>query len=240
MYGDRVLTDSPRPALADHTAVELLDYDRAPGTAGTGPGSLLLLHGFGGGKDQLRELGDALCPTGSEAFYPALRAHGASPKPAWGYSPLDFAADVHRIADILPARVHAIGYSYGALVGAISATTWGAGRIRSLVVIDQSFAAHPEHHEVDEWVEGSQLRWFHDFSHLLDLLHVLEVPVLVLGSPESGTIGADEEQRLLSRRGPLFDFQHISGTHDLCYRDTPRLTGLLRDFYRSADGPLHP
>lgn len=232
--GSQVTTALPGPVLAEHPAIQLLDYDRAPGTAPShGPGSLLLLHGFGGGKQQLRELGDALCPVGSEAFYPVLRAHGASPKPAWGYSVLDFAADVHRIADAMPEQVHAIGYSYGALVAAISAATWGAGRIRSLVVIDQSFDAHPERHEADEWVEGSLLRWHYDFSHLLDVLRGLGIPVLVLGSPDSGVIGVGEEERLLARRDAMFDYRRIIGTHADCYRDTAALVPLIEDFYRT-------
>ncbi|BCJ44136.1 hypothetical protein GCM10010168_09490 [Actinoplanes ianthinogenes] len=222
------------PALAAHPFIELPDYDRVPGTAaGSAPGSMLLVHGFGGDKNQLRELGDALCPAGSAAFYPSLRAHGASPKPIWGYSVLDFAADLHRIADVFPQEIHAVGYSYGALVSAISATTWGARRIRSLVVIDQSFAAHPEEHEVDEWVEGSLLRWHYDFTHMLDLLQLLEVPVLVLASPDSGTISPAEEKELLARQSPLLTYRHISGSHATCYRDTPHLTGLIADFYRS-------
>ncbi|WP_177240403.1 alpha/beta fold hydrolase [Streptacidiphilus jiangxiensis] len=225
----------PGPALAEHPAIPLLDYDRVAGTVenGSAPGSMLLVHGFGGGKQQLRELGDALCPAGSEAFYPVLRAHGTSPKPAWGYSVLDFAADVHRIADVLPERVDAVGYSYGALVSAVSAVTWGAARIRSLVVIDQSFEAHPERHEADEWVEGSLLRWHYDFSHLLDVLHGLGVPVLVLGSPDSGVIGTDEEERLLARRDALFDYRRITGSHAECYRDTEVLVPLMDEFYRT-------
>jgi pimeloyl-ACP methyl ester carboxylesterase len=228
-----VTAAGPRPALADYPAIPLLDFDRVPGTAaGRAPGSLLLVHGFGGDKRQLRALGDALCPADAAAYYPTLRAHPGSPRPDWGYSALDFAADLHRIGDVLPERVHAIGYSYGALVSAISAVTWGA-RIRSLVVVDQSFAAHPERHEADEWVEGSLLRWTYDFSHLLDALHALGVPVLMLGSVDSGLIGVEEERGLLARRDRLFDYRAITGSHADSYRDTAALVPLIEDFYRT-------
>ncbi|MGY9070633.1 alpha/beta fold hydrolase [Streptomyces sp. CAS3] len=231
---DRVL---PTPALAGHgSGVQLLDYDAVPGRseAGGAPGSMLLLHGFGGDKTQLRPIGDALCPPGSVAVHPSLRAHGDSHQPAWGYSVLDFSADLHRVADILPDEVHLVGYSYGGLVAAVSAVTWGASRVRSLVVIDQSFDAHPALHEADEWAEGSLLRWTYDFGHLPDLLERLGVPVLVLAGADSRNILPDERERLAARGGGTLRLETIRGSHADCYRNTAEITAMMRDFYQNG------
>ncbi|MEU6325762.1 alpha/beta hydrolase [Streptomyces sp. NPDC047049] len=229
---DRIL---PAPALSGHdSGVELLDYDAVPGLspAGGAPGSMLLLHGFGGDKSQLRPLGDALCPAGCVAVHPSLRSHGDSHQPDWGYSVLDFSADLHRIADILPDEVHLVGYSYGGLVAAVSAVTWGASRVRSLVVIDQSFDAHPALHVADEWAEGSLLRWTYDFGHLPDLLERLGIPVLVLAGTDSGNLLAGERERLSGRSGGMLRLETIRGSHADCYRNTEEIASVMREFYR--------
>ncbi len=229
---DRVL---PAPALAgDGSRVRLLDYDAVPGLreAGGAPGNMLLLHGFGGDKHQLRPIGDALCPAGSVAVHPSLRAHGESHTPDWGYSVLDFSADLHRIADIFPDELHLVGYSYGGLVAAVSAVTWGASRVRSLVVIDQSFDAHPSLHVADEWAEGSLLRWTYDFGHLPDLLERLGIPVLVLAGADSRNILPGERERLAGRGGGALRLETIRGSHADCHRNTEEITSLMRDFYR--------
>ncbi|RPF35131.1 alpha/beta fold hydrolase [Streptomyces sp. TLI_185] len=225
----------PRPLLAGHgSGIELLDHDAVPGLPGGGgaPGSMLLLHGFGGDKAQLRPVGDALCPQGSVAVYPSLRAHGASHRPAWGYSVLDFAADLHRFGDALPGDLHLVGYSYGGLVAAVSAVTWGASRVRSLVVVDQSFDAHPDLHVADEWAEGSLLRWTYDFGHLPDLLERLGIPVLVLAAAGSRNILADEQERLSRRDSASLRLEIIHGSHADCYRNTGEITSAMRVFYR--------
>ncbi|MCX5383341.1 alpha/beta fold hydrolase [Streptomyces sp. NBC_00083] len=224
----------PEPALAAASVgVELLDHDAVPGRTGAGgaPGDLLLLHGFGGDKTQLRPVGDALCGAGSVAVYPSLRAHGDSPKPAWGYSALDFSADLHRFADVLPDELHLVGYSYGGLVAAVSAITWGASRVRSLVVVDQSFDPHPDWHVADEWAEGSLLRWHYDFSHLPDLLERLGIPVLVLAAEGSPNIPAGERERLSRRDSAHFSLAFIEGTHADCHRNTDEITSAMRAFY---------
>ncbi|MGW7427335.1 alpha/beta fold hydrolase [Streptomyces sp. NPDC054813] len=223
----------PRPLLAG-SGVELLDYDAVPGLPGGGgaPGSMLLLHGFGGDKRQLRPVGDALCPKGSAAVYPSLRAHGDSHQPAWGYSVLDFAADLHRFGDVLPDGLHLVGYSYGGLVAAVSAVTWGASRVRSVVVVDQSFDAHPDLHVADEWAEGSLLRWTYDFGHLPGLLERLGIPLLVLAAADSRNILSDEQERLSRRDSALFRMEFIKGSHADCYRNTDEITSAMRAFYR--------
>ncbi|MFI8350681.1 alpha/beta fold hydrolase [Streptomyces sp. NPDC085596] len=227
------------PVLAEHpSGIALLDYDAVPGRpdAGGAPGNMLMLHGFGGDKGQLRPVGDALCGADSVAVYPSLRAHGDSHKPAWGYSVLDFSADLHRLADALPDELHLVGYSYGGLVAAVSAVTWGASRVRSLVVVDQSFDAHPDWHVADEWAEGSLLRWHYDFGHLLDLLERMGVPVLVLAAEGSANIAADERERLSRRDSAHFSLKFIEGTHADCHRNTDEITFAMRDFYRNHFG----
>ncbi|MFF4356471.1 alpha/beta fold hydrolase [Streptomyces sp. NPDC001604] len=233
----RVLTG---PLLAGG-AVELLDYDAVPGLpeAGGAPGSMLLLHGFGGDKGQLRPIGDALCPPGESAVYPSLRAHGASHRPDWGYSVLDFAADVHRFGDILPDELHLVGYSYGGLVAAVSAVTWAASRVRSVVVVDQSFDAHPDLHVADEWAEGSLLRWTYDFGHLPDLLQRLGIPLLVLAAADSTNILPDERERLSQRDSALFRLEFIEGSHADCHRNTGEITSALRAFYEDHFPAAH-
>ncbi|APE22577.1 MULTISPECIES: alpha/beta fold hydrolase [Streptomyces] len=229
----------PGPALAGHSSgVELLDYDAVPGAtrAGGAPGSMLLLHGFGGDKRQLRPIGDALCPAGAVAVHPSLRGHGDSPSPDWGFSVLDFSADLHRFADVLPDELHLVGYSYGGLVAAVSAVTWGASRVRSVVVVDQSFDAHPHLHVADEWAEGSLLRWTYDFGHLPDLLERLGIPLLVLAADDSPKIPADERERLSRRAGASFSLEFIKGTHADCLRHTGDITSAMRAFYRNHFG----
>jgi pimeloyl-ACP methyl ester carboxylesterase len=135
----------------------------------------------------------------------------------------------------MPEALHLVGYSYGGLVAAVSAVTWAAPRVRSLAVIDQSFAAHPDFHEDDEWAEGSLLRWYYDFSHLLDLLERLGVPVLVLAARDSRNILPDERGRLAARESELFSLAFIDGDHADCYRNTEEMAAVLREFYRRPE-----
>ncbi|MFJ8621298.1 alpha/beta fold hydrolase [Kitasatospora sp. NPDC093550] len=225
------------PELAAIGSVRLLDFDRVPGTAsgGAAPGSLLLLHGFGDDKTALRPLGDALCPAGAVAVYPALRAHGASPAPAWGYSPLDFAADVQRIADSLPRPVHVVGHSYGALVAALIGVCLGPERIASVALLDQAFEPLMERYEADEWAEASFLKWHYDYSHLIDVLGFLGIPVLSVIARESTVVPEGERTRMLSRRtAGYFSCVLTEGGHTSFLRDSA--VELLADFYRSAFG----
>jgi pimeloyl-ACP methyl ester carboxylesterase len=201
------------PLLADHPQVELLDFDLLDPVGAVRPGGLLALHGFGGDKNQLRPVAEASCASGTAALLPTLRAHPGSPTPEWGYSPLDFVADVHRVADALPGPLDLMGYSYGGLVAALSAVTWAGDRVRSLVLVDQSFDAHPDRFVADDTVEGSHLRWNYDFRHLPDLLAALGVPVLVLLARESDSVGPDERAWLRARSGPLLRCVDVPGTH---------------------------
>lgn len=219
------------PLLAGNPRVALLDYDHVPGTAtGTAaPGSLLLVHGFGDDKTTLRPLGAALCPPGAVAVHPTLRAHGASPAPAWGYSPLDLAADLHRIADSFPRPVHVIGHSYGALVAAVAALALGPDRVASVAVLDQSFEAWPDRYVDDEWSEASHLKWHYDHTHVLTALAALDIPVLSVIARDSNVVPHAERMRMISRCGGQFTCVITGGTHTGFLRDNA--ISVLADFY---------
>ncbi|MEW2624762.1 alpha/beta fold hydrolase [Streptomyces sp. NPDC048106] len=196
---------------------------------------MLLLHGFGDDKTVLRPIGDALCPTGAVAVYPSLRAHGASPAPAWGYSPLDFAADVQRIADPLPRPVHVVGHSYGALVAAVLAVSLGPSLIASVALLDQAFEPCMERYEADEWAEGSFLKWHYDYSHLIDAISSLGTPVLSVIARDSPVVPEGERTRMLSRRTTrTFSCVLTEGSHTSFLRDSA--VEILADFYQATFG----
>ncbi|MFI9645081.1 alpha/beta fold hydrolase [Streptomyces sp. NPDC052040] len=196
---------------------------------------MLLLHGFGDDKTALRSLGDALCPAGSLAVYPTLRAHGASPAPEWGYSPLDFAADVQRIADSLPRPVHVVGHSYGALVAAVLAVSLGPSRIASVALLDQAFEPLMERYEAGEWAEASFLKWHYDYSHLIDAIGSLGIPVLSVIARDSPVVPEGERTRMLSRpKTRTFSCVLTGGGHTSFLRDSA--VDILSDFYQAALG----
>ncbi|MFF7361827.1 alpha/beta fold hydrolase [Streptomyces sp. NPDC008125] len=223
----------PTPRLAAVDGVELLARDVVPGRPGVrGTGSpLLLLHGLGDDRDQLRFLSDALCSEGEIALLPTLRDHPSSPAPAWGYSPLDYAADVHRVSDVLSAPAHVIGYSYGALVGLVHAVAMGPARVRSLVLLDQSLERRPQRIEGGEWAESSFLKWEWDWTHLLGMLTAAGIPVLMVVPRDSHVIPEHERAALLARRDPLFSCVLVDGVHaDVVRPDGPVLP-VIEDFY---------
>jgi pimeloyl-ACP methyl ester carboxylesterase len=192
---------------------------------------MLLLHGFGDDKARLRPVGDALCPAGASAVYPTLRAHGASPVPAWGYSPLEFAADVQRIFDVVPSPVHVVGYSYGALVAAVLTVVLGPACVASVALLDQAFESAPERYEADEWAEASFLKWAYDYSHLLDAATALGIPVLSVIARDSQVVPEEERARRAARRHSLLRHVLVEGTH-ASFLDREAIDQLA-DFYRS-------
>jgi pimeloyl-ACP methyl ester carboxylesterase len=222
---------APEPALAAHPRVEILDCDRVAGraTGRTAPGSMLLLHGFADDKTTLRPLGAALCPRGRTAVHPSLRAHGASPRPPWGYSPLDFAADLHRISDTFPRPLHVVGHSFGALIAAVAAVALGPHRIASVAVLDQSFEAIPERYKDDDWAEASFLKWHYDYTHFLDALTFLGIPTLSVIARGSPVVPEQERERILARRSDLFSCTVADGTHTGFLDESA--VGILADFY---------
>jgi predicted alpha/beta-fold hydrolase len=227
-------SEAPVARLAANPRVELLDCDYLPGhaTGRTAPGSMLLLHGFADDKTTLRPLGSALCPPGAWAVHPSLRAHGTSPRPAWGYSPLDFAADLNRIADAFPRPVHVVGHSFGASIAAVTAVALGPDRIASVALLDQSFEEMPERYEGyedDDWAEARFLKWHYPQTHFLDILVALRIPVLVAIARDSPVVPEAERERMLARRGDFFSCLVTDGTHTGFLKDSA--VGLLVDFY---------
>jgi alpha-beta hydrolase superfamily lysophospholipase len=222
--------------------VELLDYDVRPGTAGaSGPsGGLVLLHGLGEDKSALQPLGARLCPAGSVAVYPSLRGHGKSPKPAWGYSPWDCAADLQRIADTLPSRLHLIGFSYGALVALATAIALGPRRVRSLVVLDQSFEARPAKAFAggggeDFRAELTYLKWGFDHRHLRFMAAGAGIPMLTVLASHSHVVPPGERGRMLASAGQRQMVRVLDTDHRGLVSDVPRLAALLEDFYLRTD-----
>ncbi|WP_030192325.1 alpha/beta fold hydrolase [Streptomyces sp. NRRL S-87] len=221
------------PYLRDVEHVALLDHDLVPGRPGVrGAGApLLLLHGLEDDRTQLRFLSDALCPEGEFALLPTLRDHPPSPAPAWGYSPLDYAADVHRITDRLTAPAHVIGYSYGALVALVHAVALGPTRVRSVVLLDQSLERRPARIEGGEWAESSFLKWEYDYTHLIGMLTAAGIPVLLVIPSESHVIPPAERAALLARRDPGFSCVVMPGVHADVVRPDGPVTSIIEEFY---------
>jgi pimeloyl-ACP methyl ester carboxylesterase len=223
---------STRPELARLAHVELLDYDVVEGRAETPvvSGSFLFVHGFADDKTALRPLGDRLCGTGQPVLYPSLRAHGASPQPKWGYSPLDLAADLHRIVDAVPAPVHVVGYSFGALVAAMLAVTAGPSVVGSLAVLDQSFERDDGRYTPDDWAEASFLKWHYDYRHLFDALAATGTPALAVIARDSHVVPEPERERMARRRHAHFSHVTVKGNHREFL--TTSVLGPLTEFYR--------
>ncbi|MBM7167720.1 alpha/beta fold hydrolase [Streptomyces sp. G44] len=223
----------PTPYLRAFDHVALLDHEVVPGRPGV-PGAgapLLLLHGLEDDRDRLRFLSDALCGEGRIALLPTLRDHHPSPAPVWGYSPLDYAADVHRLTDVLPSPAHVIGYSYGALVGLVYAAVMGPGRVRSLVLLDQSLERRPHRIEGGPWAESSFLKWEYDYTHLLDMVTAAGIPVLMVVPRDSHVLPEAERAALLARRHPLFSCVLMDGAHADVVRPDGPVTSVIEEFY---------
>src|ERR1700676_2332874 len=73
-------------------------------TVGSGPFSLVLLHGWGGSASYWREMVSHLNLAGLRVIAPSYRGHGDSDRPASGYTLDQFAKDVFAVADAAGAR----------------------------------------------------------------------------------------------------------------------------------------
>jgi non-heme chloroperoxidase len=73
-------------------------------TVGSGPFSLVLLHGWGGSASYWREMVSHLNLAGLRVIAPSYRGHGDSDKPGSGYTLDQFAKDVFAVADAAGAR----------------------------------------------------------------------------------------------------------------------------------------
>ncbi|QBF47467.1 alpha/beta fold hydrolase [Janibacter limosus] len=200
-----------------------LDID-VVGDVDSAPRATVFLHGAGGDKSQLAPLGREL---GSPVqIMPSLRGHGQSYSPKQGHSPLEYAADLHRSAHRWPDSLDVVGYSYGALVALLSATTWAAGRVRSLVVLDTSFESFPTMYVNDEDAEGSWLRWMYDYESALALV---QVPVLCVRSSQSTLL----TERTCQRMSQLEQVSvvELPGDHRSILDDSKALATVISEFY---------
>ena len=159
---------------------------------------------------------------------PSLRGHGASMEPAFGYSVLDYVADIHRLIAFMQKPFHIIGYSHGALIGAVASIVFPSTTVLSLVSIDESFSAHPDRMIWDRWSEARHLRWFFDWEHLYDRL---TVPALFFLAEQSHMVTSSEDQRLMLKQRENFIVQRIPGTHASCLDHVTLLNGRITSFY---------
>jgi pimeloyl-ACP methyl ester carboxylesterase len=111
--------------------------------AGPGGRPLLLVHGFGGAKEDFTDFLDDLAGLGWHAVAPDLRGHGASDKPddEAAYSFEIFAADVLALADRLGwDRFVVLGHSMGGMI-VQHVVLDRPERVAALVLMDTSHAS---------------------------------------------------------------------------------------------------
>ncbi|MHB2021277.1 MAG: alpha/beta fold hydrolase [Candidatus Xenobia bacterium] len=117
-------------------------------TIGTGP-RLLLVHGLFDSSRSWAGVAPRLAAAGYTVTTVDLRGHGDSPKPASGYAPEDFAADLRPFLD--PQTVY-VGHSMGARIGWVVASSTP---LRGLVIGDIGMEPQPEAwHGVQALVDG--------------------------------------------------------------------------------------
>lgn len=107
-------------------------------SAGDGGSPLLLVHGFGGAKEDFTGYLDRLAARGWHVVAPDLRGHGASDQPsgAAAYSIELFAADLLALIGALGwDRAVILGHSMGGMV-AQHLVLSHPGRVRALVLMD--------------------------------------------------------------------------------------------------------
>jgi pimeloyl-ACP methyl ester carboxylesterase len=96
---------------------------------------VVLLHGLGVSGSVLQPFARRLLPE-LAAVVPDLRGHGLSDKPAGGYRPEDYAADIASlIENALKPPVPVIGHSLGSLIG-LELARVRADLVRWLVLLD--------------------------------------------------------------------------------------------------------
>jgi pimeloyl-ACP methyl ester carboxylesterase len=108
--------------------------------AGDGGRPLLLVHGFGGAKEDFVPYLDLLAALGWHAVAPDLRGHGASDQPVdeAAYSLDIFTADLIALADALGwSRFALLGHSMGGMVVQVLALAHG-DRLERLILMDTS------------------------------------------------------------------------------------------------------
>jgi pimeloyl-ACP methyl ester carboxylesterase len=177
----------------------LLDVEVLPVTE---PVSSLLvaLHGAGGDKHDLAALAAAMQRPGERVLLPSLRGHGASLRPAWGASPWDHVADLHRLIHDIHEPLTFMGYSYGGLVALGAAVALGRTRVSTVVVLDQSLATAQIKRRpagvpaATPWeVEGAILKWGTDHRHLVECALSQGIRTVVVVAEQGVTLQADRE-----------------------------------------------
>lgn len=190
---------------------------------------IMFLHGFGANLHQLRPIGDKLNDKGAGTIYISMRGHGKSIRPAYGYSCIDLAADIHRLLHCYHTPLHMVGYSHGGLVATVSSILFSKEKISSLVIIDESFAAHPNRMIDDAQYEARYLRWMYNWIHLLSFINI---PTLILYATESHMITDDELRIIKDLNNPHITLLPIKGTHANCIDNHDEISDLISDFYK--------
>ena len=111
--------------------------------AGAGGRPLLLVHGFGGAKEDFADAVDGLAAEGWHVLAPDLRGHGGTDQPEGraSYSLELFADDVLALADAMGwERFVLLGHSMGGMVAQMVALRVPE-RLRALVLMNTSHAA---------------------------------------------------------------------------------------------------
>jgi pimeloyl-ACP methyl ester carboxylesterase len=126
--------------LTTERQLDLGDVQLTIAEAGTGQRPLLLLHGFGGAKEDFTPWLDQLAAAGWHAVAPDQRGHGASSKPASEatYSFEIFRDDALRLTDLLGwNRFALLGHSMGGMVAQFVALR-ASQRLTGLILMDTS------------------------------------------------------------------------------------------------------
>ena len=124
-------------------SVGLGDVDLALLESGTGGRPLLLVHGFGGAKEDFADHLDAFADHGWHAVAPDLRGHGGSSKPDGqeSYSLATFASDLRALAEALGwERLTLLGHSMGGMAAQVFAVSW-PDRLDGLILMDTGHGA---------------------------------------------------------------------------------------------------
>ena len=146
--------------------------------AGAGPG-LLLVHGFGGAKEDFADHVPALARDHTVVVFDH-RGHGASDKPTdrAAYSIDRLATDILEVADACELdRFRLLGHSMGGMVGR-QVPLRAPERVEALIMMDTSAGPIPgfEPSLMDDAAEVAFTRGKAALKELLDLVPVLETP----------------------------------------------------------------
>ncbi|MDQ2958609.1 MAG: alpha/beta hydrolase [Actinomycetota bacterium] len=217
---------------AAHDRWECLDVD-VLGDAGTSPSGVLYLHGWDEDKASLVEFAEATLPAAGHALLPTLRGHGHGPRPATGYAPADFAADLQRTFwDRPPLQV--VGYSYGALVALSYAVNVGPHRVPSVTLLDQALFADISRRVGGEWAEASAMKWEFDYTHQVRAAVAVGIDVLLVVAEESSVVGPAERDFWLDQPADGLRVCRVPGDHRGLVRGPAHAVAVTRQFLSEA------